>query len=188
MENKFEIREGYDEECESFWYIHDNETGNDYGHYSSHENAETKKLVLKGEKNMKQETVKVLIKEPNKKAYIKEVKNELKTFQEIVGGYIETVGCPACLFDSVDLVVNEEGKLDKLSGNFFIPEYEDCIVGTAFAVGYTEDGDWCDVPEHCIEKITKYMNDYAVKETEDLYTDYENVKQRVYAIFEKGGK
>ena len=137
---------------------------------------------------MKKKTIKILIKEPNKKACIKEVKNELKTFQEIVGGYIEAVGYPVGLFDSVDLIVNEEGKLDGLKGNFFLPEYEDCVVGTAFAVGYTEDGDWCDVPEHCIENITNYMDTYAVKETEDLYTDYENVKQRVYAIFEKGGK
>ena len=36
---KFEIKEGYNEEFETFWYIHDNETGEDYGHYSSYENA-----------------------------------------------------------------------------------------------------------------------------------------------------
>ena len=36
--DKFEIRDGYNSE-EDFWYIHDNETGDDYGSYSTYENA-----------------------------------------------------------------------------------------------------------------------------------------------------
>jgi hypothetical protein len=33
--------------------------------------------------------IKILIKEPYKKPYIKEVQDELKAFKSIVGGYIE---------------------------------------------------------------------------------------------------
>lgn len=40
MKSTYKIEEGYDKKGETFWYIHDNETGNDYGHYSSYENAE----------------------------------------------------------------------------------------------------------------------------------------------------
>ena len=38
---KFTIEEGYDlEENEVFYYIHNNETNEDCGHYSTYENAE----------------------------------------------------------------------------------------------------------------------------------------------------
>lgn len=62
------------------------------------------------------ETIRVLIKEPYKKPYIKLIENKYENFKEIVGGYIECVEMPG--MRNVDLFVNEEGKLDKLPGNF----------------------------------------------------------------------
>ena len=77
---------------------------------------------------MEKRKIKVIIKEPNKDPVVSEIVDDLKTIQKIVGGYIEVVPFPNV--KGVDLVVNEEGKLEKLPGNFFIPHYEDCIVGS----------------------------------------------------------
>ena len=54
----------------------------------------------------------VLIKEPGKKAQLKNIKNNLETLQEIVGGYIETVN-----FDKAVVICNEEGLLKGLPFN-----------------------------------------------------------------------
>ena len=81
--------------------------------------------------------LKVLVKEPYRQPYVKEIEDTLDDKQLIVGGLIECVGMPDV--KHVDLYVNEEGKLDRLPGNFWLPEYEDCVVGTCFMIGYDEN-------------------------------------------------
>ena len=125
--------------------------------------------------------IKILIKEPYKKPYIKEVENELKTYQEIVGGYIEYIGCPTC--EEIDLVCNEEGKLDKLEGNFFIPEYEDCLVGTVFAVGYNDEGDFISITDEQVKIVTEYMEKYSLLENENLYLDFYAITNRINTLY-----
>jgi hypothetical protein len=127
--------------------------------------------------------IKILIKEPYKKPYIKEVEDELKSFQDIVGGYIECVCCPTA--EDVDIVCNEEGKLEKLAGNFFVPEYEDCLVGTVFAVGYNEEGDWVSITEDQAKRASEYMQKYALKEHENLYLDFNAITNRINTIYKK---
>lgn len=68
--------------------------------------------------------MKVIIVEPNKVPYVKEINNNLEDFQEVVGGYIETVFLPNGLI----LVCNEEGKIKGLPVNRKIGN--DIIVGT----------------------------------------------------------
>ena len=108
------------------------------------------------------------------------MENELKVFQDIVGGYIECIGCPAC--EEIDLVCNEEGKLEKLDGNFFVPEYEDCLVGTTFAVGYNDEGDWISITDEQAKKVEEYMNKYELKENENLYEDFYKIVNRINLI------
>ena len=115
--------------------------------------------------------VRILIKEPNKEPYEKVVDDELETFQEIVGGYIECVEMPGV--KNVDIIVNEEGKLDRLKGNFWLPEYEDCIVGTCYIVGYNPDeGTNVDLTDKQIKQVKKYIDTYKLPEGMDLYEDF----------------
>lgn len=74
-----------------------------------------------------------VIKEPGKNPYSKAIDNDLKTFQGLVDGYIETVPFPG--MKNVSIILNEEGKLDGLRANFHIPEYDDLAVGTIIVVG-----------------------------------------------------
>lgn len=77
--------------------------------------------------------MKIVVKEPYKDPYIKEVNGTLEEYQSIVGGYIEVV-----LFkDDILLVCNEEGKLIELEPNLYLRG--DIIVGTVFFIGRDEE-------------------------------------------------
>ena len=119
----------------------------------------------------KKKTVRILIKEPNKEPYEKIVDNELETFQGIVGGLIQCVEMPG--MRNVDLFVNEEGKNNCLKGNFWIPEYEDCVVGTCYIIGYNPaDGSNKDLTDKQIQQAKKYIDIYKIPEGLDLYEDF----------------
>jgi hypothetical protein len=73
----------------------------------------------------------VLIVEPMKEPYRAEIKDDLRSMQEIVGGSIEAV---YPWEDPVTLVCNEEGKLEGLPLNRSLGDY-DVISGTFFICG-----------------------------------------------------
>lgn len=83
------------------------------------------------------EKIHVMVKEPghNAKWERREVENTLRTFQGLVGGYIETV----TVCDGLVLIVNEEGKLMNMEPN--VPFRGDWLVGTVVAVGLDKDGE-----------------------------------------------
>ena len=128
---------------------------------------------------MEKRKIKVIIKEPYKDAVVKEIVDDLKTIQGIVGGYIEVVSFPTV--KGVDLVVNEEGKLDKLAGNFFIPHYEDCVVGACMITGYNDEGEFISLTEDQIKKVSNYINNYKLEYGEDVYEDLNVIRNK--AIF-----
>lgn len=77
--------------------------------------------------------MKIVIKEPYKQPYVKDIEDKLEAYQEIVGGYIEVI-----LFtDNILIVCNEEGKLMGLEPNIYLRN--DIIVGTIFFVGRREE-------------------------------------------------
>lgn len=63
------------------------------------------------------EKIRVVVKKARKPAEIKWIENELETYNEIVGGWIETFG----LTDEILIVLNEEGKIKGLEPNLVIP-------------------------------------------------------------------
>ena len=67
---------------------------------------------------MKKETIKVIYKEPDKEPEVREIVNTLDTFQALVEGYIETVR----LTKNAIVVCNEEGKLNGMKANIWIPQ------------------------------------------------------------------
>ena len=69
----------------------------------------------------------ILYKRPGKAPEIREIENDLKPMQELVGGYIETVR-----LDDILIVCNEEGKLQGLAPNFYVEAIDDVIAGPAF--------------------------------------------------------
>lgn len=90
--------------------------------------------------------MKVIIKEVGKRARVEDIKNELSTLQELVGGYIETV-----TLDDVVMICNEEGKMQGLKPNFSMGY--DVIVGTAVFVAHDGKGEFTDLNDWQVENI-----------------------------------
>ena len=91
--------------------------------------------------------IKVIVVEPNKKPYVKEVNNKLEDLQEIVGGYIEVVslGYPFLL------VCNEEGKILGLQPNGSMGN--DIICGTFFITADTSESEFRSLNDNEIKRI-----------------------------------
>ena len=72
------------------------------------------RITGSGEAVERDSTIAVLIVEPGKEPYVKEIDSDLKSLQHEVGGYIEAI---YPYEDPVALVCNEEGKLEGLPLN-----------------------------------------------------------------------
>lgn len=97
---------------------------------------------------MKEAIIKVVILESRTPARVEVIRNELETFQKIVGGYIECVKQ-----QDHDILINEEGKLLELTPNFGLYN-GDYIAGTAVFVGVDyKHGEFKSLSDEQIENI-----------------------------------
>lgn len=105
-----------------------------------------------------EDKITVLVVEPEKNPYKKEISNDLKSLQHEVGGYIE---CVYPFEEPVAIVVNEEGKLDGLPFNRALRdgngEIYDIVAGTFLIVGLTEE-DFGSLSEDLIQQFSDYFS------------------------------
>lgn len=114
--------------------------------------------------------MKVLMVEPGREPYEKEIENTLAAMQEAIGGYIEVVYTK----DGDAILLNEEGKLLGLPPNRSF--YNDIFAGTFFIAG-VEDEDFASLSD---EKLTYYTDmfkepllDYSNDTQDDESWEYE---------------
>lgn len=108
--------------------------------------------------------INVLIVEPYKLPYEKEIPNTLEAKQKIVGGYIETT----CILDDEDVVLicNEEGKMNGMKPNRDIGY--DIIFGPFIITGEVdEEGNFTSLNKEQIEKYKKRFDKKSIIEMED---------------------
>ena len=98
----------------------------------------------------------VIVVEPSKKPYVKEIENTLKSLQHEVDGYIQAVY--PWENDLVGLIVDEEAKLTgKLLNRVLRDErgnIYDIVAGSFLIVGLSED-DFCSLNNEQIEKFSR---------------------------------
>ena len=100
--------------------------------------------------------MKVIMVEPRKEAYIKEIGNELEDMQNSVNGYIQAV---YPFEDPVAVIMDEEGKLKK-TAKANRPIYDengkiaDILYGPFIICGVGGE-DFTDIPENLIQKYIK---------------------------------
>lgn len=100
--------------------------------------------------------MKVIMVEPRKEAYVKEIGNELEDMQEAVNGYIQAI---YPFDDPVAVIMDEEGKLKK-TAKANRPIYDengkiaDVLYGPFFICGVGGE-DFTDIPEKLIQKYIK---------------------------------
>lgn len=109
------------------------------------------------------EEIRVLVIEPGKNPEERMIQNDLKTLQELVGGYIETVPMKfryanSTETDRVELICNEEGKLMNLPRNQYIRELNyDVICGTFVLAGAGEE-DFTSLTDDQIRRLKDRFN------------------------------
>ena len=98
-------------------------------------------------------SVKVIITKPNGDCYVDEIPNRLNSFQDIIGGYIETL--PTYINgEFVVLVFNEEGLLKDVEMNPFFESRG--IVGPCI-ITKVRNGDFADLTNDQISNILKKL-------------------------------
>ena len=103
---------------------------------------------------MKEKNITVLVVEPGKEPYEKEIENKLESFQELVDGWIQAV---YAFDDPVILVCNDEGKIDgkcKPNRHVVTNVLNDIIFGTFFIVGDGNE-DFCSLKSEYVEKYKR---------------------------------
>lgn len=105
--------------------------------------------------------MKVLVVEPMKAPYTKEIENNLASLQEEVGGLIRAI---YPFEEPVALICNDEGKLDGLPFNRLMLDCDgrvyDYIAGTFIIVGLSDE-DFCSLKE---EYVANFREKYKMKE------------------------
>ena len=119
----------------------------------------------------RQQKVKILVKQPYGEIEEVYVEPSLGSLQDLVGGLIEFVPFPG--IKGVDIMLNEEGKIHGMKGNFFIPHYDDCIVGPAVILAHDRNKDkYLDLTDTQIKKVKDYIKTFQLEEGQELYRDY----------------
>lgn len=97
----------------------------------------------------------VLVVEPGRAPYVKEIDSGLKSLQSEVGGWIEAI---YPFEEEVALICNEEGKLCGLPLNRALMDEDgeiyDIIAGTFLVVGLGEE-DFCSLSDEYIKKFSE---------------------------------
>ena len=107
--------------------------------------------------------MKVLVIEPQKKPYEKDVDHTLESLQGIVGGLIAPI-----YLDDAAIIVNEEGKINGLPFNRALRDESSAILdlmfGTFFICGLGEEN-FTDIPNQAIPKYSKMFsrNEFLIK-------------------------
>lgn len=103
----------------------------------------------------------VAIKKPNEDPVLIQIREGLKTLQDIVGGYIEIPYISRELdSNGIDMIINEEGKLNQLEANILVEhegELIDMIVGNAIFASHDEEGNTIGLSLKQIDFLYEYL-------------------------------
>jgi hypothetical protein len=110
------------------------------------------------------EKIKVIIIEPEKDPYIKEIYNTLKAEQEIVGGLIQCLPTMFSKEDTYDFIVNDEGKLLDLPLNRYIYDKQDIVAGNIIiAKADISTGEFVSIDDSQVDFLMKQIEEKCPK-------------------------
>ena len=122
---------------------------------------------------MKEKTVKIFAMRCSEdrvfKGHIEDKENTLEASKLFVGGYIQVVS----LTEDIDIVINDEGKLDGLPVNRVWCNSDgkafDILVGNIFACRHDEEGNFTSILEDDIPVILKRLPAFEGTHDKTLY-------------------
>lgn len=102
------------------------------------------------------ELVKVITKQPGKEPEIKEIGTSLEDYQNEVKGYIESIPFPG--EDTIDIILNDMGKVNGMDENIIVPEYGDILMGPLVFIGVDTDAyQWRSLTNKEINIVLDYI-------------------------------
>lgn len=106
---------------------------------------------------MKEKYIKVILKKPNEKAYVTEIKNEYEELSSYCEGLIDITGLPN--IDGVDIIVNDMSLMNGMQANIVVPEYESVLAGPIVVTSYDDEtGEAKSLTQEQIDKVMKYFD------------------------------
>ncbi len=107
------------------------------------------------------EKIKVVIKEVDKPAEIKEISNDYKTFQKTVGGLIDMTPLPG--HDDIDIICNDEFLYNGSMANIMMPERDHVLCGSLIFAGFNEeDGSTIGLTDKQVKSVMDYIEENKV--------------------------
>lgn len=111
---------------------------------------------------MKEDFIKVVIKQPGKELKIGRIENELKAFQTLVDGYIETIR-PIQQNSNIVAVLNDSGKINNLEPNF-ISNNSDIVVGNVVFTKSDDEGEFVSLTNKDLKYIKNFLEKWSVRQ------------------------
>lgn len=121
-----------------------------------------------------EDKIKVVIVEAGKLPATQYIGNDLKSMQEVVGGYIEEV----MLDDGTVLICNEEGKLRGLKPNRRVGN--DIIAGTFFIAGDDGSEDLVSLTDEQIKQYAECFQEIEEISQEEMQNNLNNFSYKIY--------
>lgn len=108
-----------------------------------------------------EQLVKVIVKQPGQEPELKEIGSSLADYQAEVKGYIESIPLPGK--DSIDIIINDLGKLNGMKKNIVLPEYGDILMGPVVFIGVNEkDGMWRSLTDNESNIVLNYIKNNQI--------------------------
>lgn len=116
-------------------------------------------LIVNDDKFEEVEKIKVIIVEPKKEPYVKEIYNTLRDKQEIVEGLIQCIPSNFSNEKNYDFICNDEGKILGLPLNRYIYDNQDVIAGN-FIIAKVDDsiGEFISIEDTEIDFLMKKID------------------------------
>ena len=111
---------------------------------------------------MKENKIKVVVKEVNKPCEVKEIDNDYKAFQGVVQGLYEITKMPNR--EDIDIACNEEYLYNGMDANLIVPEQENVLGGPLIFMSYNaETGDSCSLTDEQITAVQGFVKTHEVR-------------------------
>lgn len=136
------------------------------------ENVDCFEIISKPEK------IKVIVVEPKKEAYVKEIYNTLKEEQKLVGGLIQ---CTPSFFDdkdTYDFMMNDEGKLNRLPLNRYIYNKQDIVAGNLVIIkADNEQGEFISIEDNEVEFLMNKIKEQCPQYEKEIYLNHDEMEE-----------
>ncbi len=136
------------------------------------EEADSFEIISKPEK------IKVIVAEPNKDPYVKEIYNTLKEEQKLVGGLIQ---CTPSFFDdkdTYDFMMNDEGKNMCLPLNRYIYDRQDIVAGNLVIVKVDNElGEFISLEDNEIDSLIKQIDEKCPKYGKEVAQSHDELEE-----------